>query len=156
MVTLPQCRRHVVLLFFVTCCVLVGVLGAEDAGCPVNYDDPQPTWLVEGTKKGAIPIRVEKRPLGKKVTIISNVRGGSAAPGELITALRRVKLEDMRNSQRLNVTLSNVFQSLIARMCFRAKLSAPCVLAGLISASAIGCFVRDTTHAPMPDHFHEQ
>ena len=50
----------------------------------------QPTWRIEGTKKGAIDIRVEKRPLGKKVTIISNVRGrGAAGPGELITLLRR-------------------------------------------------------------------
>ena len=73
-------------------------------------------------------------PPGVSVVNARHRPGGAITlPGtsQLITALRRVKLEDMRNSQRLNVTLSNVFQSLIARMCFRAKLSAPCVLAGL-------------------------
>lgn len=30
-------------------------------------------WEVNGTKKGALPVKVEKRPKGKTVTILSNV-----------------------------------------------------------------------------------
>ena len=39
-------------------------------------------WLVNGTKKGALPIKVEKRPKGKTVTILSNV---SKEPQALLT-----------------------------------------------------------------------
>jgi len=41
-------------------------------------------WKVHGTKKGALPISVEKRPCGKKVTLINNVTN----PGALLHELK--------------------------------------------------------------------
>ena len=43
-------------------------------------------WEVHGSKKGALPISVEKRPKGKVVTILTNVR---KEPAALLTALQR-------------------------------------------------------------------
>jgi len=40
-------------------------------------------WKVHGTKKGALPISLEKRPCGKKVTIITNVTNPVALLQEL-------------------------------------------------------------------------
>ena len=51
----------------------------------VEMTAPGPSWLVRGTKKGALPIAVEKRPCGKKVTLVSNVTN----PGALIHELKR-------------------------------------------------------------------
>lgn len=41
-------------------------------------------WKVTGTKNGSLPISLEKRPCGKKVTLIANV----ANPGALISELK--------------------------------------------------------------------
>eukprot|EP00729_Bicosta_minor_P000627 gene627-618_t len=43
-------------------------------------------WEVNGTKKGALPVKVEKRPKGKTVTILSNVY---KEPQLLLTQLQR-------------------------------------------------------------------
>ena len=42
-------------------------------------------FQVGGTKKGGMPVTTEKRPRGKTVTLISNVRGDK---GELIQMLK--------------------------------------------------------------------
>jgi len=45
----------------------------------------QYSCTIQATKKGSVPILVEKRPKGKVVSVISNVRGD---PSELITVLK--------------------------------------------------------------------
>jgi translation initiation factor 1 (eIF-1/SUI1) len=42
------------------------------------------SWSVEGTKKGSLPLSIEKRPCGKMVTVISNV----THPDKLLTELQ--------------------------------------------------------------------
>ena len=44
-------------------------------------------WTVHGTKKGTLPVQVEKRPMGKKVTLIQNVFNPDALGKELKVAL---------------------------------------------------------------------
>ena len=53
--------------------------------CPRrNMSSEGGAWRVHGTKKGALPIAVEKRPCGKKVTLIANVTN----PGALLHELK--------------------------------------------------------------------
>ena len=56
--------------------------GRRQDAC-VEMSAPGPSWLVRGTKKGALPIAVEKRPCGKKVTLVSNVTNPEALIHEL-------------------------------------------------------------------------
>ena len=59
--------------------------GAHGVGAPRrNMSSEGGAWRVHGTKKGALPIAVEKRPCGKKVTLIANVTN----PGALLHELK--------------------------------------------------------------------
>eukprot|EP00290_Baffinella_frigidus_P047655 CAMPEP_0180391042 /NCGR_PEP_ID=MMETSP0989-20121125/32358_1 /TAXON_ID=697907 /ORGANISM="non described non described, Strain CCMP2293" /LENGTH=120 /DNA_ID=CAMNT_0022392539 /DNA_START=32 /DNA_END=390 /DNA_ORIENTATION=+ len=49
--------------------------------------EPGGTWTVQGTKGGSLPVQVEKRPMGKKVTIISGVNNAEILSKELKVAL---------------------------------------------------------------------
>jgi hypothetical protein len=44
---------------------------------------PDVGWSLHGTKKGTLPISLEKRPCGKRVTIISNITNASVLLSEL-------------------------------------------------------------------------
>eukprot|EP01116_Phalansterium_solitarium_P024437 TRINITY_DN8961_c0_g1_i2.p2 TRINITY_DN8961_c0_g1~~TRINITY_DN8961_c0_g1_i2.p2 ORF type:complete len:186 (-),score=36.39 TRINITY_DN8961_c0_g1_i2:139-696(-) len=59
---------------------------AEQAAAPVAVASPAPTYIVHGSKKGGFPVTLETRARGKKVTIIHNVTGDSAA---LLADLKR-------------------------------------------------------------------
>jgi translation initiation factor 1 (eIF-1/SUI1) len=63
------------------------LVGTQDEVVPVSNTSgaKEGEFRVRGSKKGGLPVAIEKRNKGKKVTVVSNVEGDSAA---LLSALK--------------------------------------------------------------------